>query len=411
MAGIFGRHAIASSRNLQVLSYAGVAVGVWLAWEIVKVPVVDRAPAGVAVRLAPASPEVLRKAAEAEFAAERYENAGVLAEESLSRAPFNARALRVRGLVEAQGENEQRADDLLTLAGNWSLRDDPAHAWLMERRLKRGDYGSSFAHADTLARRRADIHPQIFELFTVAAISDERSIPHLTRLLAASPPWREAYLNSLHARDDAAPTLAALAIGLQRSPKPFTDSELGHLYRTWTAAGRLAGVRFLRRELNRPPLAQPLQNGDFIEEAVPDTVPFQWRMGTAPGIVVQITEDDLGTHGRSLRVEYDGRRQGIFAEQLMLLEPGLRTVSGLTRSEGAAEVARMRWTVTCADTGTIIASRSIVGSAASDATWRSWSLPVTIPAANCTAQWLRLETLPADRSAPMAAWFDDVRLN
>ena len=127
----------ASTRGVtQHIGYGLLALSVWLAWEVLKAPVAARAPPSIGVRIAATSPEVLRRAAEAEFTAGRPGNAEALAEESLVRAPFNARALRVRGLAAAEAGETEQADQLLTLAGNWSLRDDPAHAWLVEYRLR-----------------------------------------------------------------------------------------------------------------------------------------------------------------------------------------------------------------------------------------------------------------------------------
>lgn len=395
----------------RLLWYGCVVAAVWLGWEIVKVPVADRAAPALAVRLSPASPEVLRKAAESEFAQKRFENAKALADESLSRAPFNARALRVRGLVEAQDAGEQRADDILTLAGNWSLRDDPAHAWLMENRLRRGDYGSSFAHADTLVRRREDLQPQVFNLFTTAALSDPRSTPHLTRLLAAGPSWRPAYLNSLHAREDGDPVLASLAIALQPSARPFTDSELGHLYRMWASEGRYPGIRFLRGQLNRPPVGQALQNGDFSQEAIPDFLPFGWRLGTAAGISVQITEDDVRQDDNALRVEYDGRRNDVFAEQLLVLDAGPHVLTGQLRVETATQDVRMQWRVLCAESSVVIGEADVDASRAVGGTWRAFSIPVAVPGENCSAQWLRLEAVPGDRRTQSVVWFDRLRIS
>jgi hypothetical protein len=362
------------------------------------------------VRVAPGSPEVLQRAAEAEFAADRFDNARFLAEKSLARAPFNARALRVRGLVEAKGANAARANDLLTLAGNWSLRDDPTHAWLMENRLRQGAYGSSFAHADTLARRRADLHPQIFELFTTAAATDPRSIHSLVGLLAAQPPWRNNYLNSLYERDEHAPVLAALALGLEKSGGPLTDSELGHLYRMWASKGMYNGIRYLRMELRRPDPLVRLQNGSFGTEALPEDIPFQWRFGAAPGVAVQISEDDLGRTGGALRVQYDGRQPGVLAEQLMILEAGRRTLSGLTRFETPTDDAGMRWTVRCVETDTVVASAPLSSAALAGGAWKRWATSVEIPATACTAQWLRLETMPGERRRQIVIWFDDVRI-
>ncbi|MGV8930453.1 MAG: tetratricopeptide repeat protein, partial [Brevundimonas sp.] len=137
-----------------IVSFGLIVGAVVLGWQIALQPLMQRAPVEAAIRIAPTSPLVLRRAAEAELGADRNDNAAVLGREAFARSPFDVRALRVVGLTEARAGREDQADDILTLAGNWSLRDDPTHAWLVERRLRQGDYSSAFAHADTLVRRR-----------------------------------------------------------------------------------------------------------------------------------------------------------------------------------------------------------------------------------------------------------------
>lgn len=93
------------SRKSAVSGFAGyvfVAVAIWLAWEVCKAPLSVRAPAALAVRLAPTSPEVISRAAEAELVAGRVDNAKALSKQALAKAPFDPRSLRVRGLAEAK---------------------------------------------------------------------------------------------------------------------------------------------------------------------------------------------------------------------------------------------------------------------------------------------------------------------
>ncbi|HUH22823.1 MAG TPA: hypothetical protein VLZ51_02035, partial [Brevundimonas sp.] len=196
-------------RSVRDLAPYVLTVGaVWLGWQVVLQPVLQRGPPAIAVKAAPGSALVLRRAAETELlaaesdgadAATHVDNAAFLAREALVRSPFDVRALRVIGLTEDRSGREDRADALLTLAGNWSLRDDPTHAWLVQHRLQRGDYASALAHADTLIRRRENLRPQVFRLFSTAAAQDpQRALPVVARLVAAHPPWRQAYLDSLY---------------------------------------------------------------------------------------------------------------------------------------------------------------------------------------------------------------------
>lgn len=398
-------------RFVEAAGYLLVAGAVWLGWEIVKTPLAIRTPPATAIRLAPTSPEVLRRAAEGELLAGRVDNARMLASEALIRAPFDARAMRVRGLAEAKLGSVARADEMLTLAGNWSLRDDPAHAWLVEQRLRGGDYGSAFAHADTLARRRTDLHPSVFQLFTLAAGSDTRAIPHLARLLAAQPPWRSAYLDYLHEDDSRAPVAGALVVALNPTSGRFSTLELKQLYTTWAATGRMEGIKDVRRRTGRPSLAATLQNGDFSLSFEDQMLPFGWRLETGPGISSASVEDDLRPGNLAFRVEYDGFVSGFFAEQLLFLAPGDYVLTGSRRAETSMIDLRMTWQIVCVETGSPSAGAgAVIPAAAQDVEWQPFQVRFRVAAENCTAQWLRLQALPGDRRTTIAAWFDDLRI-
>lgn len=408
MTASTGKGSVGRFSAREIVGYAAVVGAVWLAWEVVKAPVAERAPPSLAIRLAPNSPEVLRRAAEVELAHGRVDNARALADESLARAPFNARAIRVRGLAEARQGDVDRADEMLTLAGNWSLRDDPAHAWLIEHRLRRGDYSSSFAHADTLVRRRVDLYPTVFPLFTQAAIQDPRSLPVLAGLLASDPPWRQGYLEYLHQTNDRASVAGNLGILLQQTRKPLTDYELKRLYTVWLDAGRFAGIREVRRRLNRPAMAFNLQNGAFSVELESQILPFGWMAGAAPGINSGLAEDDLQSGNQAYRIEYDGFGSGVILEQLVVLDAGNYTLVGRQRSETPEQDSKLAWTLMCAEGGEPPLSQSDVRDAGSE--WRPFSVSLTVPDEACSLQRLRLMARPGDRRTHIAFWLDDLEI-
>lgn len=383
-----------------------VVAAIWLAWQVLLGPVIQRAPPALAVRVAPNSPVVLGRAAEAELLAERPANARDLAGLALSKAPFDARAMRIFGLVEAREGRLATADDILTLAGNWSLRDDPAHAWLVQQRLRQGDYVSAFAHADTLARRRPDQHTAVFQLFTAAALADPRAVRPLVELLARNPPWRLNYIRGLYKAPENAPLIASLAIALETTPAPFDAAELEQLYNTWISEGRLDGLRLIRERLGRPPLTPPLVNGDFSD--APHAPPFTWVMGVGPGIQAEITEDDLNTRETSLRVQYDGYGSSNLARQFLLLRPGAYALTGAVRVETAPEPSRMVWVLSCTQTGAEIGR--YVPVAQDPGKWTPFALRFVVPAEGCAAQWLRLEPRPELRRSTVVVWFDRFRI-
>jgi len=392
-----------------VASYGLVVGAVVLGWQIAIQPLMQRAPVEVAIRLASASPLVLRRAAEAELAADRVENAAALSQDALVRSPFDVRALRVFGLTQAKAGRENEADDILTLAGNWSLRDDPAHAWLVERRLRRGDYASAFAHADTLVRRRQDIQPQVFRLFNVAGREDpQRALPEIARLLTRRPPWRATYWVSITQNPEELPLAASMAILLEAGSAPLTTDELQYLYQNLLAIGQFQAITTVRAQINRPSPKDAVTNGEFADAAAPE--PFQWRLYPKAGIVAEIVADDLQPSNPALRVEYDGYATGVVAEQLTSLAPGSYRFSAEVRTETGTPGVRLAWSLSCATGGGAFASLPAgVPGAAADA-WTNISRRVEVPA-NCPAQWLRLETRAADRRSQTAVWFDRIAIS
>ncbi len=385
--------------------YALTVGAVWLGWQMLLQPVIERAPPEIAVRVAPGSPMVLRRAAEAELTAGRHENAASLGRDSLARAPFGVRALRIVGLTEARAGREAAADDILTLAGNWSLRDGPSHAWLVEYRLRRGDYASSFAHADTLARRREDIRPQVFRLFTAAAAADTaRAMPEVARLVDARPPWRQSYLDSLYGSTEGLQVAANLAVLLQRGKAPLTNSELAQLYYQLLDKGQVQAIKTVRGSLNRPPAAA-VSNGGFDDADAPQ--PFQWRLAQEAGAVVEIVPDDARPTDAALRIEYDSYSAVRFAEQLMFLAPGRYRLTAEARAEAGEPGEHMTWTVTCAPGDLKVLETPAAPRNAS--VWTPVSAEFTVSSA-CSGQWLRIESRGGDRRAQTIAWIDRVTI-
>ncbi len=397
----------AKPRREDIAPFVLIVGAVVLAWQIAIQPIIQRAPVEVAVRVAPGSSLALRRAAEAELQAGRNDNAASLGRDALSHSPFDVRALRVVGLTEARAGRTDRADDLLTLAGNWSLRDDPAHAWLVEHRLRRGDYGSAFAHADTLVRRREDIRPQVFRLFTVAASLDaQRALPVLVRLLEARPPWRSAYLTGLYAQDNGLLVAANLAVLLQSSEAPLTTSELAQFYEQALRKGQEGVLKTVRARLNRPRTDRAVTNGSFDDPTASE--PFQWSLVQKAGAATEILTDDLDPSNFALRVEYDGSSAGTLARQRTFLTPGRYRFQAESRLESGETAGQMAWTVTCETGAASLASVPAVPVRnAANRAWGPSSADFSVPAA-CSSQWLELRGLTGDGGASIVAWFDRV---
>lgn len=379
-----------------------LALSIWLGWQVVSQMAVERLPAGQALRLSPNSPALLGRAAEAELAADRFDNAEYLARKSLGRAPFNVQSLRVLGLTTAEAGRKLQADDLLTLAGNWSLRDDPSHGWLIDYRLSRGDYRSAFAHADTLARRRDDLKPQLFRLFTVAATTDPRALPVLAALVAEAPPWRPAYLGNLYQTEAGLGVAVNLAIALQSSEVPFSNAELSSLYGQLQAKNRIPAIAAVRARLGRPKSGLALVNGDF--NIADEPLPFEWKLFNAGGAVAEILPDDVHRDS-ALRAQFGSYTSAPLAEQFIQLKAGPYRFSGQTRAEVGDPDARLFWGVYCFETGAKI-GESRIATVPGDTAWKSFAFNFQVPTTGCSAQWIRLIPKPGDRRTTVVGWYD-----
>lgn len=392
---------------------------VWLGWQIVLQPAIQRGPPELLIRVAPASPTVLRRAAEARQIAadaegqpqrvveQANEDAGVLGREALARSPFDARALRVVGLSEARAGRETRADELLTLAGNWSLRDDPAHAWLVDYRLRRGDYVSAFAHADTLARRREALRPGIFRLFTTAATVDtQRALPVIAALVSDKPSWRQDYLDSLYATTDGLKVAINLAVVLEAGKAPLTNAELRQLYLYLVDRGLLDGARTVRERLNRPAMTNGVANGSFDDPTSPE--PFQWRIAQGAGIVAEILKDDVRSADPALRVAFDGYTEKTIAEQLMFLNPGRYRLAFEARAESGDPARHLTWTIVCVPGDQTVLNAPSAPEQAP--VWTAGSVEFAVPD-NCRGQWLRLRSVGDQRRSSTTAWFDRLSIS
>ncbi len=384
------------------------AIGIWLAWQILLGPVIQRAPPELAAQLAPTSPLVLSRGAESEFAAGRIENADFLARARLRQSPFDVRALRVAGLVAARNGQDELANEVVTLAGNWSLRDDPAHAWLIEYRLRRGDYGSAFAHADTLVRRREDVRTQVFDLFTTAANSDPRSLPVLIDLLSVRPPWSESYFNDLYQSPEGLQLATNLALGLQRTEGPISDAELRRLYYFLLQYAAPEGIAALRARLNRPPQPRTIvHDGDF--ETARGIQPFGWRLSDQAGLVAEIATAPTG--GNALYVVYQGFGDNALVDQLVAAAPGRYRLQGRLLTTNSASPSALSWVMTCAGGGAARLSMSPAEyETESSSDWTRFSADVEIPATGCPVQWLKLDAPSRDRSRAVDMWFDELAL-
>jgi hypothetical protein len=388
------------------LGYLMIPIAIWLGWQIVVAPIAQRAPPEIALRVAPTSPAVLARSAEIELAATRTDTARDLAADALTRAPFNLKALRTLGLVTAAEGDVAAADDILTLAGNWSLRDTASHGWLVDRRLRVGDYASSFAHADTLARRGVS-QPEVFNLFIEAARQDPRALAPLRNLLATAPPWDREFFSTTQRRSGTESLTATLVAGLEQTPGRLNDSELAEIYDLWVRQNRFDAVQVLRTSIGRPPASPIVVAGDFSPGN--DIQPFAMVPLSGAGLSAEVTDDEVRPNNPALRVSYDGFGSGDAVRQLLLMPPGSYRLVSQYRIESGGPDVRLSWQIRCASgPQPLVEQRLVARDGVTD--WSRVETAFSVPSSGCSAQWLGLVTRPGDRRTSIAVWVDDVTI-
>lgn len=383
----------------EVMGAAVGAVAVWLAWQIVAQPIAERAPPSIALRIAPTSPSVLSRAADAELKAGRAENAAALSEAALKTAPFTLRSLRVLAEVYESRGDLARADQLMTLAGNWSLRETEAHAWLMENRLRRGDYASSFAHAETLLRRRAEIGDQVMTFFKAAYVHDPRARAPIVALVAKKPIWRPRLVDSFVLDAEGLGALLSMAQPLESLNAPFTDAELTVIYNHAAVQESVATIRGFRVATGRPRNAVGVVDGGFTGRG--GLGPLGWRLNSQGGSIAAFEGDGDAGH---LLVDFDGQATAPLAEQLLLLPPGAYDLS--YDMPGDRTEVPLTWIVTCFENGAVLFNESQNGLFATDGS----SLARFVVPGGCEAQWLRLTPLETGRGRAGVARYDNLNL-
>lgn len=382
------------------LVFLVIVAGLWIAWQILCNAVVLTAEPELALRLGPDAPSVLTRAAERELHAGRMDTARRYAQRALVRRPFNAAALRVAGLVADHDGDMDAADRLLTLAGNWSLRDDPAHSWLVKRRLEQGRSASALAHADTLMRRRVDVRPQHYDLMIALALrNDVQAQGALIELLRRKPPWRPDFIVYALKRREGVPVVAALALAMRDGVNPMTQEERAFLYRTLIAQGHIDVLQTLMAE-GEGREAVAVSDGGFSREG--GTPPFDWRLPASAGILAEVADDPDGQSALHAIINQSGRRTVI--EQMVLLKPGRWQVSGRVRlAQGPQE--GLAWALACATSGSELGL--IPMQTGARGAWTRFTGLIDVPEA-CPAQYLRLVTLPRSHAETIEVWIDNV---
>lgn len=332
------------------------------------------------------------------------------AERALRSDPLDSRALTLLGLIAERKGDEKSAEALIRIAARRTWRDREAHAWLLNRYFRRGDFSQAVPHADALMRAAG--YTQLLELFPVLAAFtvEPKALQALTGLLATAPPWRSWFLSQLSARLANQSRLDQLYDALSETQTPPTKEELRpYLDRLIRDANFERAYDIWHRTLSSEQRASETYpfNRDF--ELPTDNLPFNWNLDTVPGAEIRIVTFNGET--RALLVDFAGTSVDFAsAKQLMVLPAGDYRFTGKVKTEELITSRGLWWRIFCAkDPSETVAHSELVSGTMP---WTDFAVKFHVPE-DCRAQWLQLE-LPArvdsERKIAGQAWYRDLRI-
>ena len=325
------------------------------------------------------------------------EKAQDMAQQALRAMPLDDQALLVLGIVAEQQRDDKRADMLARMAGERTWRNPATHLWLLERAVRRKDYGRALEHADAVLRVKIldQRYKDLIFPTLVAFVGYPPSFQALEDFFAANrPTWRADFLLRLTAAPPNLARLAQLYAMLMKSKNPPTEEELRAYLNALIRRGFYEQAYRVWQETLPQGADRGLPyNGDF--NAAIDGAPFNWRLISQPGAQIEIVKVNE-TRGYALQLQFSGTRVNFAnVSQLLLLTPGRYDFSFKAKAEDFRAARGLWWHIFCeGGSQGDLAHTDLVSDSLP---WTDFGVEFEVPV-GCKAQWLQLE-LPA-RIAP-----------
>jgi hypothetical protein len=364
---------------------------------------------GLAVLWRGDSPDALTRFANFLLPLRRYGTAAQLAARALRISPLNATAIAAYGLALDGAGQADKADQVLTIAGQRSWRDAPTQIWLLKRRLIQGRYAEGIAHIDALLRQEDHYPPLPLAILSAVAL-EPRAVQPLADRLAFAPAWRTPFFQFMAnaPRADIVNAEGVLLAHLTTTPAPPTDQELGFYVNRLLQDRNYQQAAAEWRRLSPPADISPalLNNGDFTRPA--RQTPFDWQIGSGIGWTAQVGDAPGQDHAKALNVAYDAVSTPQPVRQFLVLPPGAYRFSGMGYDQNGQGADVMAWKVAC--DGHADALGSVTMSPGPQGQWRPFSVDFTVPATDCEAQTLTLSASPGDVHKDVGVWFDSLAI-
>jgi hypothetical protein len=321
------------------------------------------------------------------------------AEAALVRDPLNARALRILGQAADAGGNNADVLKFMAAATKLSLHESIAVYWMMRKRAEGGDYKTAIFYADALLRTNPGLAPFVVPLLAHFA-EQPASKELINQTLQSNPPWRNAFFEYLPSGISDARTPLDLLLALRTSSAPPNAKEIDDY---------LSILQFLPPDELRG--AGLLFNGDF--EIHPSGSPFDWALKQGSGVTVDIVSKPDKAEGHALLIEFlFGRVDYHSVSELVLLAPGTYRFDGQYKGKIAGPRG-LKWRMVCAgDAETRIGESPMISGVTS--AWKDVQFVFTVPAADCRAQYVRLDLdarMASEQLVSGAIMFDELHIS
>jgi len=353
-------------------------------------------------------PMAMGSVAELNWALGRHAPAIAMARRAAAASPMNGVGYRVLALVAAAQGQEARAVGLMQQALRRTPGDLMARRWLAEQAQAAGEWQRALPLQDRLLRQAPEEGAAWFEEWT-ASLKDAHVRAVMLPVLAAAPPWREAFLTHYAQKASDGKDVDALLSGLQNFSPAEASAWLGRL----AADGRWTEARTKWAQLGGAGAARSVAAGGVVNggfETPPGLPPFDWSIRAPAGVQASLSVAE-GRPGQALRLQFLGTRSAFNGvQQTVLAAPGPHTLHWAYRLDALTTPRGLRWVAACANTGAELGASPLL---AGDASWRDAHFAFEVPA-GCPAVALRLELaarIPAETQAYGTAWFDDIRLD
>lgn len=335
------------------------------------------------------------------------------AEAALMRDPLNARALRILGQAADAGGNNADVLKFMAAATKLSLHESIAVYWMMRKRAEGGDYKTAIFYADALLRTNPGLAPFVVPLLAHFA-EQPASKELINQTLENNPPWRNAFFEYLPSGISDARTPLDILLALRTSAAPPDAKEIDDYLSILIAhkfydLAYYAWLQFLPPDELRS--AGLLFNGDFGIH--PSGSPFDWTIKQGSGVTVDIVSTPDKTEGHALLIEFlFGRVDYHSVSELVLLAPGTYRFDGQYKGKISGPRG-LKWRLVCAgDAETRIGESPMISGVTS--AWKDVQFIFTVPAADCRAQYVRLDLdarMASEQLVSGAIMFDELHIS